>query len=106
VADSKTFEWVCGRLEEATEFSAIEARGTVRIALKKGGVTAAAVTAAQMQVIVKRVLPEELLRRGCDDAQQTCDDLATRLKQQSFEPESNRESPEDVFARLGPDTTA
>ncbi len=101
MADSKTFEWMCARVEEATDFSAIEARGTVRIALKKGGVTAATVTAAQMQVIVKRVLPQELRRRGCDGAQETCDGLATRLKDQSFEAESKRESPEDVFARLG-----
>jgi hypothetical protein len=101
MADSPVFDWVCSQVEQATEFSAIEARGTVRIALKKSGVTAADVTAAQMQIVIKRVLPDELTRRGCDEASRACDDMARRLMEQRFESTSDEESPEDVFARLG-----
>lgn len=101
MADSPIFEWVCTSIEQATQFSPIEARGTVRIALKKGGLDAATATAAQMQVVVKRVLPEELRRRGHDDAQAICDGLASRLKDQNFETTDEDKSPEAVFARLG-----
>ena len=101
MADSKTFEWVCRELEEATDFSQIEARGTVRIALKKSGLTAATASSVQMQVMVKRVLPDELRRRGYAEGQTVCDGLALRLKDQNFEESGDAESPEDVFARLG-----
>ena len=106
MADSATFEWVCGELERLTTFSQIEARGTVRIALKKGGLTAATATPAQIQVVIKRVLPDELRRRGCESVQMVCDELATRLKDKRFEDKrfedrASADKPEDIFARLG-----
>jgi hypothetical protein len=101
MADSATFEWVCGELERLTTFSQIEARGTVRIALKKGGLTAATATPAQTQVVIKRVLPDELRRRGCEGGQMVCDELATRFKDRGFEDKGRADKPEDIFARLG-----
>ena len=101
MADIEIFDWVCVALERATQFSAIEARGTVRIALKKSGLDAKKLTAAQMQVVVKRVLPDELRRRGLDDGQARCDALAASLRGQNFESEETGDSsPEAVFARL------
>ena len=101
MAEIEVFDWVCTALERATLFSAIEARGTVRIALKKSGLDAKKLTAAQMQVVVKRVLPDELRRRGLDDGQARCDALAESLHRQSFGAEDTGESsPEAVFARL------
>ena len=99
MTDSPVFDWVCAALARATSFSDIEARGTIRIALKKGGLTAGEVTTAQLQVVVKRVLPEELRRRGCEDGQAICDQLAVELRDQRFE--SSGQTPEDVFTRLG-----
>ena len=101
MADSPIFDWICRELEQRTEFSGIETRGTVRIALKKSGLEAATITAAQMQVVVKRVLPEELRRRGQDDGQAVCDGIASRLKDQNLERGDDEKSPEAVFARLG-----
>jgi hypothetical protein len=102
MADSKAFEWLCGELASCTELSAIEARGTVRIALKKGGLSADSVTPAQLQVIVKRVLPDELRRRGSEDGQSICDQISIRLKDAGFsETGGASDSPEAVFARLG-----
>jgi len=101
MGDSNVFDWVCANLEEATSFSAIEARGTVRIALKKSGLDAAGINAAQMQVVVKRVLPDELARRGIDGGQDTCDAIAMQLKDQRFDAEAKEDRPEDIFARLG-----
>lgn len=101
MADSPIFDWLCAGIEQRTDLSAIEARGTVRIALKKSGVTAGDVTPVQMQVVVKRVLPEELSRRGCADTDTLCSELARSLMDQCFEQDDRSESPEDVFARLG-----
>ena len=101
MADSPLFGWICHELAAATAFSDIEARGTVRIALKKGGLTAETVTSVQLQVVVKRVLPDELRRRGCDDGQAICDAIAIRLKDQNFGDAVDGSSPEAVFSRLG-----
>lgn len=101
MSNSGVFDWVCVGLEEATQFSSIEARGTVRIALKKSGLEAGSVSAAQMQVVVKRVLPDELRRRGVEDSQTRCDVLATALHRQNFGADENAQTtPEAVFARL------
>ena len=101
MAESRVFDWVCENLAESTEFTAIEARGTVRIALKKSGLDVASLTAAQMQVVVKRVMPDELRRRGIEDGQQRCDALAAALHEMNFGAgEPPRDSPEAVFARI------
>ena len=100
--DTPVFGWVCGALEAATAFRDIEARGTVRLALKKSGLDASSASPAQMQVVVKRVLPDELRRRGVDGGQQICDEIALGLVEQSFGMgPDQKESPESVFARLG-----
>jgi hypothetical protein len=101
MAESRIFDWVCASLEDATQFSAIEARGTVRIALRKSGLDVSSVTPAQMQVVVKRVLPEELRRRGIQDGQPRCDAIATALHSENFAPDDDApDSPETVFARI------
>ena len=37
VADARTFDWVCAQLEERSSLDRLEARGTVRLALKQAG---------------------------------------------------------------------
>jgi hypothetical protein len=95
------FEFVAGRLEEATEFDKLEARGTVRIALKEAGLDARSVTKEQMAVMLQRTMATELKARGVEGAESICQGLVTSLK--SFTPAQTRtaESPEDVFRRLG-----
>lgn len=100
MASLQIFDWVCTSLEEATRWSPIEARGTVRIALKKCGLDASSLTAAQLQVVIKRVLPDELRRRGVADGQERCDALASALLSQSFCGDADATSPEAIFARL------
>ena len=102
MADSPSFEFVCDALEGSTPWSGIEARGTVRLALKKAGLEAATITAAQMQVVVHRVLPDELKRRAVEDALQICETIANNLVEQRFDEDVDKgESPEAIFARLG-----
>ncbi len=99
---AEAFEWVAARLERETELGRLEARGTVRLALKQAGLEARSVSAWQMQVVLRRVLPEELRRRGVADAGRLCEQLAAGLP--AGEPDGEEErpaTPESIFRRLG-----
>ena len=94
----KAFDHVCAELESHTSFDRLAARGTVRIALKSAGLDPSTVTAAQMQVVVKRVLPRELSSRGIDAAETVCDGIVASLG--AVQDDVVGESPEAVFERL------
>jgi hypothetical protein len=94
------FEFVAEQLESSTDLDKLEARGTVRLALKAAGLDARSVTKEQMIVLLQKVLPGELSARGVSAAETTCEQLIAALK--SFEAGgAGAESPEDVFRRLG-----
>lgn len=99
MADSNAFTTLCEQLETSSTLDRLEARGTVRLALKQAGLESAQVTASQLVVVVQKVLPNELRTRGIDDADSVCQQLATQLK--SMPDEAAGESPEAVFKRLG-----
>jgi hypothetical protein len=98
MADSRTFEWVCAELERGSSLNELEARGTIRLALKKAGLEANRVTPEQMAVVTERILPGELRSRGFEDADGTCEALVSRLKR--LEVDSAQDSPEEVFKRI------
>ena len=98
MADGKAFDCVCAELETDTSLDRLEARGTVRIALKSAGLDPATTTAAQMQVVVKQVLPKELSSRGIDDAEVVCDSIVASLG--AVQDDVVGDSPEAVFERL------
>ncbi len=100
MASSTAFEWLCQELEERTSLERLEARGTVRIALKEAGLEAGSVTGGQLAVVLARVLPGELTGRGIEDAESVCQKLAGGLREIPGDP-SDHETPEAVFARLG-----
>jgi len=96
------FEFVASTLQEATALDKLEARGTVRIALKEAGLDARGVTKEQMAVMLQRTMPKELASRGVDGPETVCESLVTALK--TYTPADGApvgESPEDVFRRLG-----
>jgi hypothetical protein len=72
MAISEAFEWLCQQVEEATPFDRLESRGTVRLAIKEAGLDARTVSFAETAVLVKRVLPLELQRRGIEDGDSFC----------------------------------
>jgi hypothetical protein len=97
------FDFVCEALEQATDLETLEARGTVRLSLKHSGLDAASVTASQMAVMLKRVMPKELSSRGVDGAEALCDALIGKLKEFRLshgDEDSAPESPEEIFRRL------
>jgi hypothetical protein len=99
MADGKAFDHVCAELEGATSLDRLAARGTVRLALKGAGLDPASTTATQMRVVLQRVLPGELARRGVSDAEDVCKAIVESLG--SMQDGVGGESPEAVFARLG-----
>jgi len=99
MADGAVFDFTCELLERETSLDRLEARGTVRIALKQAGLEARSVSRIQMTVIAQKILPGELSGRGIEEADRVCSELAAGLERLTDAPAA--ESPADVFQRLG-----
>jgi len=99
VADSPCFELACEVLEQETLLDRLEARGTVRLALKAAGLDARSVAPEQMGVVAETILPGELASRGVENGDGVC--AALREKLGRMESSGDSETPEAVFARLG-----
>ncbi len=100
MTDSAAFDLVCQYLEAQSSLDRLEARGTVRLALKEAGLDARSVSPDEMKVIVQRVLPKELEQRGVGAGESICSNLAGSLDELDA-PQAPGDSPEAVFARLG-----
>ena len=95
------FEFVAEELEKRSDLENLEARGTIRLALKSSGLTAREVTREQMVVVIDQIMPRELRVRGVEDPEAVCGELSQAVK--GFEVEAGDpagKSPEDVFRRL------
>lgn len=101
MSDVSVFGFVCEQIERATSLSQLEARGTVRLALKAAGMDAKGITAEQMKVVLAKVMPRELDSRGCENAERLCKEIGERMAGRSFAAPGAGDSPEAVFARLG-----
>jgi len=99
MANSEAFDKACSLLEEETDLSRLEARGTIRLALKQSGLSPASVVASELSVVVREILPKELDSRGVQDAEQVCVRLQAGLARIGDAPRG--ETPESVFSRLG-----
>ena len=99
MADSTSFEFACAELERTTSLDRLEARGTVRLALKETGLEAHSVTPGQMATVMTKVLPTELATRGVEEGESICAAIAAGL---SDLPDGDAaDTPEAVFQRLG-----
>jgi hypothetical protein len=95
------FDFVAEELQKRSDLENLEARGTIRLALKSSGLTADEVTREQMLVVIEQVMPRGLRVRGVKDPEAVCAELSEAVK--GFEgggDESAGTSPEDVFRRL------
>jgi hypothetical protein len=99
VAESAAFEAACNSLEQSSSLDRLAARGTIRLALKQAGLDAKSVTAQQLVVVVKRLLPAELTSRGVADPDSLCTAIARALE--GVAGGAAAETPEAVFQRLG-----
>ena len=95
------FDFVSDELERLTKLEKLEARGTVRLALKAAGLDVRTVTTPQMVATLQKVMPEEIHARGVENGAQICQTIASRLE--VAHPASGAvhpESPEAIFRRL------
>jgi hypothetical protein len=99
VAEEIIFDFLCSELERESSLERLEARGTVRIAIKQAGLDPHTATPQELAVVVQKVLPGELSARGVDGAEALCSALAKRVSEQDAG--EIRETPEAIFARLG-----
>ena len=101
MAHANAFEWLCACLESVTDFDRLEARGTVRIALKRAGLEVKTLSAPQVKVVLEKLMPEELETRGVADAESVCARLVSRLHEiPALDGATAESTPEAVFARL------
>ena len=95
------FEFVAEELRKRSDLENLEARGTIRLALKSSGLTAREVTRKQMVVVIDQVMPRELRVRGVENPEAVCEELSQAVKGLEVEAgEPTDKSPEDVFRRL------
>ena len=99
MAELNAFDHACASLEELTQLSRLEARGTMRIALKEAGLDPASARATELCIVAQRVLPGELAARGVADAESICERLRSALS--AIQDSASADTPEAVFARLG-----
>jgi len=99
---AEIFDLVAAELERRTDLARLEARGTVRLALKQAGLDARSVTGEQMAVTLERVVPAELRARGIQDAERVCRGILTALQAHpsTQSQAAASESPEAIFRRL------
>ena len=102
-ADSPVFEWTSAALERATTFNTIQARGTVRLALKKAGLDATTVNLIGMAAVLGKLMPKELASRKIENGEAICAQLVTDLKNADVAAPARRsdeQTPEEVFRRM------
>jgi hypothetical protein len=100
MADS-IFDLVADELERRTDLAKLEARGTVRLALREAGLDARAVSSEQMTVMLRKVMPKEMQSRGIEDAESICEAIIAAVAgANTGGPPADTESPEAIFRRL------
>ena len=96
------FDLICEKLEELTLLNRLEARGTLRIALKESGLEVKTVGSDQLEVVLERVLPQHLRDRGVEDPEKICQLLVDAIPSVCADDSTgSADSPEAIFERLG-----
>ncbi len=95
------FDLAADSLEQHSPFDRLEARGTLRIALKAAGLAPNNLTGAQLQVVFEQVMPGELDSRGVSDVQDVCAAVLADLESAGDAAEdASATSPDAIFRRL------
>ncbi len=100
MSTSPAFEWVADRLEGLCSLSRIESRGTLRLVLKEAGLDPNNVTVYQLKIVIEKILPESLRKRGITNSSTHCVALANELLTANIK-EASSVTPEEIFRRLG-----
>jgi len=99
---AELFDCAAEKLEALTDLDRLEARGTLRIALKEAGLEASRLTPLQLEAVFEKVMPKQLELRAVDDFQAVCRAV---IKEVHFAGSSAdapaAASSDEIFRRLG-----
>ncbi|MDX1650545.1 MAG: hypothetical protein R3263_11900 [Myxococcota bacterium] len=93
------FDRLADRLEQRTGFTRLEARGTLRLALREAGLEPEKLTRDYARAVVDRMLPRELETRGVPDAARLCASIAAEIADMD-DGVADAHRPETLFERL------
>ncbi len=96
---SPVFDWTGHAIQDHTGLEALQARGTLRFALKEGGLDPSSVTPHEMSAVIKQLLPKFLKKSGVDDADGVCVRLGIALNTQNFSQQDQPRAAEAFFQR-------
>lgn len=94
------FSFVADQLEEHTPLDRLEARGTLRIALKDSGLDPRTTTQKQFCVVLESVVPGELESRGVAEAQAICAALIEKIQNEPADRWEASHNVDEIFDRL------
>jgi hypothetical protein len=95
------FDLAAQKLEQHTGFSQLEARGTLRIAVKSAGLDPGSLALDELRVVFDKLMPGELEQRGVNDTAGACAAVMRDLENApTATADSSSSSPDDVFRRL------
>jgi hypothetical protein len=102
--ESGAFDTVAERLEHISVLDRLEARGTLRLAMKEAGFEPRSIESDELCVVIQRILPGELTARGVESAASVCQELVCVTESLGDVGSASADSsPEGVFRRLGGD---
>ena len=96
------FDAAAEGLERNTDFDRLEARGTLRFALKESGLEPEKLTFAQLEVVFEKVMPLHLEKRAVSDAAAVCEVVIIGLSASDHATQGGVSS-DEIFGRLGGD---
>ncbi len=91
------------QLEQETNLDRLEARGTLRIALKEVGLDAKNLTFPQITVVFDKIMPQQLEDRAVENSESVCCKVMSDLKASGLESATSQTSSDEIFSRLGGD---
>jgi len=99
--ETSLFDLAAQKLEQHTGSSQLEARGTLRIAVKSAGLEPSSLTLDELRVVFEKLMPGELEQRGVSDTTGACAAVMHDLENAPIAAtDASSISPDDVFRRL------
>jgi hypothetical protein len=99
--DATLFDFAAERLEQHAGIDRLEARGTLRIALKAAGLEPKNLTRIELRVVFEKLMPGELGSRDVSDVPGVCAAVLADLEAAyPAEGDAGATSPDEIFRRL------
>jgi len=96
------FDRAADQLERSTDLDRLEARGTLRIALKEAGLGASSLTLVQLETVFEKLMPQQLEQRAVNDFQAVCSAVMKEIRLVEVSADTSATiNTDEIFGRLG-----